>query len=123
MCECRDTLHLDSVHVFEGMVENTWSIDYLPPHIPIVEVTDEERFGGEGVRLNVDVRTGDLVDEGGFADVGVAADEEGAGSRVNGGQTGDVLPDLFKVGQGVLLAAHDCSHAIDGLSMPKLWYD
>lgn len=97
MCECRDTLHLNGVHVFEGMVKDSGSIDHLPPHIPVIEVTDEEGLGGESIRLDIDVRTGDFVDEGGFADVRVAADEEGAGSRVDGRKTRNVLPDLLEI--------------------------
>ena len=75
----------------------------MPSHVSVVEVTDEEGFGGESVRLNVDVRTGDFVDEGRLADVGVSADEQRAGGRVDVGKTGDVLADLKEGDQTLLL--------------------
>ena len=36
---------------------------YLPAEVPVVHVTHKQRLGGEGVRLDLDIRTGDLVDE------------------------------------------------------------
>ena len=50
------------------------------------------------------------VDETALADVGVSADDEGAGGRVDVGETGDMLTDLFEVGEGVFLSAHYCGH-------------
>ena len=59
-----DTLHLDVVHLLEGVVEDTGGVDHLPPHVAIVEMADEKGLGSEGVRLDIDVRARDLVQEG-----------------------------------------------------------
>jgi len=56
-------LHLDSVHLFERVVEYSGSVDNLPSEVFVIHVSDEERFGGESVRLNIDIGTSDLVDE------------------------------------------------------------
>ena len=64
MRHCRDTLHLDRVHLLEGVVEDTRGVNYLPSQVLVVQMADEERLGGEGVRLDVDVCAGDLIDEG-----------------------------------------------------------
>ena len=74
----------------------------------------KERFCRERVRLDVDVRARDLVDERRFADVRIATDEEGARVRVDGWQTRYVLPDLLEVRQGIFLTAHDGRHAVGG---------
>jgi hypothetical protein len=63
MSESGDGLHLDGVHLLEGVVENSGSVDNLPAEVLVVHVSNEERLGGKGVRLNVDVGAGDLVDE------------------------------------------------------------
>ena len=60
VCERRDTLHLNVVHLLQGVVEDTRRIDHLPPHVTVVEVLHEERLGRERIRLDVDVRAGDL---------------------------------------------------------------
>ena len=97
MRERSGTVHLDVVHLLEGVVEDTGGIDDLPAHVAVVEVTDEKRLRCEGVRLHVDVRAGDLVEERGLADVGVSADEKCSSVRVDGRETGEMLSDLFKV--------------------------
>ena len=49
----RDGLHLDGVALLEGVVEDAGGVDDLPPQVAVVAVADEERFGGEGVGLDV----------------------------------------------------------------------
>ena len=58
-----DTLHLDVVHLLERVVEDSRGIDDLPSHVAVVEVPNEEGLGGECVRLDVDIRTSDFVEE------------------------------------------------------------
>jgi len=106
-----DALHLDRVHILKRVIQNAGGVDDLPAEVLVVEVPNEEAFGGKGVRLDIDVRSGDLVDEGRLADVRVSTDEEGARIRINGGQPGDVLPDLFEVSERVFLPAHDRGHS------------
>lgn len=93
------------------MIQNPWSINDLPSQILVIEMAHEERLGGERIGLDFDVCTGDFVDEGGFADVGVAADDECSGAGIYGGETGEMLADLFEVGEGVFLSAHDSGHS------------
>ena len=73
-------------------------------------MTDEEGFCGEGVRLYINVRAGNFVDERGFSDIGITADEKSTCVGIDGWQTGDVLADLLKVGQWIFLTSHDGSH-------------
>ena len=94
------------------MIKNTRRINNLPSHISIVKVTDEEGFGGESVWLNINICPSNFVDEGGFSNVRVTANEKGTGCRVDSGETRDVLPDLFEVGKGILLSANDRSHTV-----------
>ena len=42
---------------------------YLPSQIFVVRVSDVQTLGGEGVRLNFNVGSGDFVDETGLANV------------------------------------------------------
>ena len=78
-------------------------------------MSHKQRFGGERVWLDVDVRTRDLVNERRFPDVRVTADEERAGIWIYGRQTRYVLPDLFEIRQRILLAAHNRCHSTNGL--------
>lgn len=54
-----------------------------------------------------------LVYEAGLADVGEAADEEGASVGVNGRESRQVLPHLLQVLQALLLPLHDGAHPAD----------
>lgn len=49
MGEGGDGLHLDGVHLLEGVVQDTGCVDDLPSEVLVVHVSDEERLGGEGV--------------------------------------------------------------------------
>lgn len=111
MSQSGDTLHLNGVHLLQRVVQNTRRVDDLPSQVLVIQMTNEQRLGGEGVRLDIHVRAGDLVNEGRFADVGVSTDDEGSGIGVDGGETGDMLTDLLEVRKRVFLAAHDRSHS------------
>ena len=116
----RDTLHLDRVHLLEGVVEDSGGINDLPPHVTVVEVSNEEGLGGERVWLDIDIRAGNLVDEGRLADVWVPADEERARGRVDRGQAGEVLPDLLQELERLVLPLHDRRHPAEGGSLELL---
>lgn len=111
MGEGGDGLHLDRVHLLEGVVQHSRRINHLPSEVLVVHVAHKERLGRERVRLHVDVRARDLVDKGRLADVGVAANEERAGGGVDRRQTGHVLADLLEVCKRILLTAHDRGHS------------
>jgi len=110
MRESGDTLHLNRVHFLERVIEDTGGIDDLPSQVLVVEVTNEKRLGGKGVRLYVYVRTSDLVDEGRLSDIWVPADKQGPSVGVNCGQTGHMLSDLLEVSERILLSSHDRCH-------------
>lgn len=74
-------------------------------------MANKEGLGSECVRLNIDIRTGDLIDEGGFSDIRIPADEKCPGVGVDSRKTGDVLTHLLEVSKGVFLSAHYGSHA------------
>jgi hypothetical protein len=133
MSQRRDALHLDCIHIFKRMTQNSWGVDYLPTkvfvvevfvvevfvvevfvvEVFVVEVSNEEAFGSKGVRQDVDVRAGDLVDEGRFADVRVLADQESLRACVDGRQPGHVLPEVLEVSKWIFLSVHDGSHTAD----------
>ena len=96
MSQGSDGLHLDRVPLFQGMVKDTGRVNNLPTQVLVVSVTHVQGLGGEGIRLNLDVGSGDLVDEAGLANVGEAADEQSPGVRVDGRQTAQMLSDLIK---------------------------
>ena len=45
------------------------TLSHLPSEILVVSVTHIQALGGEGVGLDLDIRTGDLIDEAGLADI------------------------------------------------------
>ena len=120
MGEGRYRLHLDVVHLFEGMVENTWGINDLPPHVAIVQMANEKRLRSERIGLHIDIRASDLVEERGFAHVGVAANEQSACSRINGRKTRNVLADFLEELQSFILTLHYGSHASKGGALELL---
>ena len=60
VCERRDTLHLNVVHLLQRVVDDTRRVDHQPSHVAVIEVPHEERLGRERIRLDVDVRVRDL---------------------------------------------------------------
>lgn len=83
------------------MVKAYWPSALSPGHVFLAH------------RLDIDIGTGDLVDETTFSDIRVATDQERPGVRVDSWQTRDVLPDLLEIGQRVLLSLHDCRHSTE----------
>jgi hypothetical protein len=62
--------------------------------------------------LNIHISPSDFIDETTLSNVGVSADDQRPRVRVDGGETRDVLSDLFEVGQGFFLTTHDRGHSI-----------
>ena len=48
----------------------------MPSKVLIVSVSNEERFGGERIRLHVYIGPGDFVQETGLSHVGISAQDE-----------------------------------------------
>jgi hypothetical protein len=120
MCDGGDGLHFNGVHFFKRMVENTGSIDGLKAEVFVVEVADKERFGSKGIWLNIDIGAGDGFEEGGFADIGIAADKESSGIGVYTGKTTEMLSDLLEIDQGLLQSSTDCGHTTKSGSFERL---
>ena len=76
------------------MVQDARRVDDLPPQVLVVGVPHEERLGGEGVGLHLDVGARYLVDEARLADVGEAGYQDGPRVRVDGWKTTEMLTDL-----------------------------
>lgn len=76
-------------------------------------MADEHGFGGERVGLHIDVRSRDLVDEAGLADVGITGDDERAIGRVDGGQTRQMLANLLQIRQRRSKLSHARAHAVE----------
>lgn len=94
-----DRLHFDCVHFLELVVQDARGVDYLETQVVELGVADVQSLGGEGVGLDLDVRPADAVDEAGFADVGVAGEQNGALVGVYGGQPRHMFPHLLEVRQ------------------------
>lgn len=47
----------------------------LPANVLVIHVTNKQGLGGEGIRLDIHVRTRHLVDEAALADVRIASDK------------------------------------------------
>ena len=76
------------------MVEDTWRVDDLPPEVLVVRVTHEERLGGKGVGLHLDIGARYLVDEARLANVGESRDQDGPRVWVDGRKAAEMLPHL-----------------------------
>ena len=113
MSESGNTLHLDSIHFLQRVIQHSRSIDNLPSKVLVVHMTDKEGFSGESVRLNIDVGSSDFFDKGGLSNVRVTADEESSGGGIDSGKTRHVLSNLLEIGEGILLSSHDGSHSND----------
>lgn len=113
-------LHFNCVHLFKRMVQDTGSVDGLKSQHLVVKVTDEQTLGGEGVWLNVDVGTRNVLEETRLSDVGVTADEECSGVRIDGWETTKMLSDLFEVEKRILHALADGGHATESGSLELL---
>ena len=74
-------------------------------------MSNEQRLGRESVRLNIHISPSNLVDETTLSDVGVSTDDQRSRVGVDGGETRDMLSDLFEVGQGFLLTTHNRGHS------------
>ena len=120
MSDSGDRLHLNGVHLFKRVVQNTGGVDGLETQHLVVEVANEQTLGGEGVRLDVDVGTGDVLEERRLSNVGVSANEESAGVGVDRGQTAQMLPDLVEVEKRVLQTLADGGHATKSSALELL---
>mmetsp|Transcript_29777 Transcript_29777/g.70853 ORF Transcript_29777/g.70853 Transcript_29777/m.70853 type:complete len:342 (-) Transcript_29777:115-1140(-) len=118
--QSRDGRHLDAVPVLQGMVQNARSVDDLPLHVVVVQVSNEQRLGCEGILLHVHIRIGDNVHERGFPHVGIACQDQGPGGRIDGRQAPQVLPHLFEEGQSPLKLLHRGGHAPQGSTLQHL---
>lgn len=63
VCEGADRLHLDGVHLFYRVVQNSRGVYHLPVVVQLVAVTYLERLCGEGLVLHVHVGTCDRIHE------------------------------------------------------------
>ena len=83
---------------------------YLPSQVFVVGVSDIQTLGGEGIGLNLNISSGDLVNEAGLANIRKSCDEECPGIRVNSRQSRQMLTDLLQVLQALVLPPHDGGH-------------
>ena len=83
MRQRRDGLHLDRVTLIKRMVKDARRIDHLPASILIVSVSDEEVLRRERIRLNIDIRICNIIDEAGLADIWEASYDQRARVSVN----------------------------------------
>ena len=102
------------------MVQDSGGINDLPTQVLVVRVTHVQRLGRESVGLDLNIGTGDLVDETRFANIGKATDEQSSGIGINGWETTQMLPNLFEIGQALTLPLHDGGHPTQGSAFKLL---
>mmetsp|Transcript_25357 Transcript_25357/g.59748 ORF Transcript_25357/g.59748 Transcript_25357/m.59748 type:complete len:390 (+) Transcript_25357:1345-2514(+) len=113
-------LHFNGVSLFQGMIQDSRRIDNLPAQVLVVAVTNKQRFGGKGIRLDIDVATGDFVHETRLSYVGQAAHEDRSGVRIQCGKTRKMFSDFFQIRQRRLLSLQDGAHSSQRRSLEAL---
>ena len=112
-----DGLHFNSVHFLEWMVEDSGGIYGLESKVFVVEMTNEERFGGESVGLNVDVCSGHTSQEARLPDIGVAADKKCTCIWINGWKTAEMLAYLLEIYERVFQPPTYGGHSPQGSAL------
>ena len=115
-----DGLHLDGVHLLEGVVEDSGRINGTEPKVRVVKVPHKQALGGEGIRLHVDIRARDALQERRLARVGEAADDKSPRVGVDGRETAEMLADLVQVQQGLLELLDEGGHAAEAGALQLL---
>jgi hypothetical protein len=105
-----DTLHLNGVHLLQGVIKDTWGIDSLESQVFVVKMAHKQTLGGESVWLNIHICASDAAEETRLSDVGVPADQKSTGVGINRRQTAQMLANLVKVHEGIFESLNDCSH-------------
>lgn len=82
------------------MVQDTRGVDDLVSEIFVFGMADIQGLSCKGIRLDLNVGFADGVDEWGFADIGIACQENGSLIRIDGRKTAQVFSDLFQVRKG-----------------------
>src|ERR1700722_20070522 len=80
-------------------------------HTLVIHVSDKQRFGGECVRLDIDIGTSDFVHKRTFPNVGVTGKNKCPGINLNSWKTSEMLSDLVKIRQRIFLALNDPCHS------------
>ena len=93
------------------MIEDTGSVDGLESQVLVVEMTDKQTLGGEGVRLDIDVGSRDASQEARLSDVRETADDQCARVGVDSRQTTKMLSNLVQVEERVFQSLDNSGHA------------
>mmetsp|Transcript_20611 Transcript_20611/g.62060 ORF Transcript_20611/g.62060 Transcript_20611/m.62060 type:complete len:279 (+) Transcript_20611:965-1801(+) len=120
VCQRRDTLHLDRVALLKRPIQDAGRVYHLPAQVSVIHVPHEQALCCEGIRLHLHVCPCHLVHEGGLADIGVAAHQQGAGGGVNGRQPPHVLPHLLQIRQARPLPLHQRAHPAQSCALQLL---
>lgn len=105
-----DRLHFNGVHLLERVIENSRCVNGLKAKHLVIEMAHEQGLRGESVRLHIDIGSGDVAKEGGFAHIWVTTDKKCAGVRVDRRQSAQMLSNLFKVDERIPQALTDGRH-------------
>lgn len=93
------------------MVKDTRSINCLESQVLIVEMSDEQALSGESIWLDIDISSGNALQETRLSDIRITADQERAGVWVDRWKTAQMLSNLVKIQKGILESSTDCGHA------------
>jgi len=94
-----DTAHFNDVAVLKGPIQNPGGINDLVPEILVISMTNKEGFGGESIRLDVNISSGDLVHKRTLANIRVTTNQDSTSVRIDGRKPSHVLPDLLEISQ------------------------
>lgn len=93
-----------------GWSRDTRGVDDLESQVLVIEMPDEQTLGGESIRLNIDIGTGDAAQEAGLSDVRVTANQQSPSVGINRWQTTQVLADLLQVDERIFQTSADGGH-------------
>ena len=131
-------LHLNHVHLVQGVIQNSWCIDDLKPKVFVIQMPHEKRFRRKRKRLDFDIGSRDTVDEGRLANagwsqpssltygdhvgnlLGETAHKESTGVRIDAGQPPKMLPNGVEIQQTVLQLLADSRHPTEGSNLCRL---
>lgn len=111
MCDCSDRLHFNGVHLLQWVVQDTGGINGLESQVLVVEMSNEQTFRGERIGLNIDIGSGNTLQEAGLSNIGVSANEQGSGIGINRRETTKMLSDLIEVEKGIFQSSANGGHS------------
>ena len=120
MCQGSHRLHLNSVSLVKGVVENSWCVDDLPALVLVVGVTYEEALSRERIWLHFYISIRNIVHETRLSHIGEASYDESPCVCVDLRQSTHVLSHLFQVAEGRFKLLEECAGSTESSTFELL---